>query len=231
VALILHSHPLASYCHKVLIALYEAGTPFEAKLVDLMDPAAREAFLAISPWGKMPVLEDPAAGRTVFETSIIVEYLDRHHPGRARLLPADPDAALEVRLWDRVFDLYVQTPMQAAVSATMRGEPAAVEAATQALRTAYAHVDAHMVEAHRRGRKWAAGEAFSLADCAAAPGLFYAAAVTPFATAYPALGAYFERLAARPSVARTLAEAAPYMHMFPLNERLEPRFRPPGAQA
>lgn len=218
-SLTLYSHPLATFCHKVLIALYEAGTPFEAHFVDLGDPQARAAFLAISPWGKMPVLRDGARDRIVFETSIIVEYLDRHYPGARPLLPADPEARLETRLWDRIFDLYVQAPMQAAVAATMRGRPEPVAEAAAALEQAYEQIERHMA-----GREWAAGGEFSLADCTAAPGLFYAAAVTPFPAQHTALAAYFERLIARPSVARTLAEARPYLHFFPLKDRLAPRF-------
>lgn len=218
-ALILHFHPLASFCHKVLIALYEAGTPFEGRVIDLGDPAARAAFLTLSPWGKMPILRDEANDRTVAETSIIIEYLDRFHPGAQPLLPADPDARLETRLWDRVFDLYVQAPMQAAVAAAMRQQPEAQAEPAVALTSAYEQIERHMA-----GREWAAGDQFSLADCAAAPALFYAAAVTPFPPACAALAGYFERLNARPSVARTLAEARPYLHMFPLKDRLAARF-------
>jgi len=217
--LVLHSHPLSSFCHKVLIALYEAETAFEAQLVDLGDPEGRAAFLKISPWGKMPALVDAAGGRTVFETSIIIEYLDRHHPGARRMLPTDEDARLEVRLWDRVFDNYVQHPMQAAVSATLAGEPERMAPHAAALEASYARIDAHMT-----GRTWAAGDDFSLADCAAAPGLFYAAAVVPFPAEHAALAAYFERLVARPSVARVLREAQPWLRFFPLRDRVAPRF-------
>lgn len=220
-SLILHSHPLSSYCHKVLIALYEAGAPFESRMVDLSDAAGRAAFRAISPWGKMPVLRDEARDRTVWETPIIIEYLDRHYPGAQPLLPPDPDQALEVRLWDRVFDLYVHTPMQAAVSDVIAGAAAPRPLHAEALDTAYAQIEGHMT-----GRTWAAGEAFSLADCAAAPALFYANCVSPFATRFPAVSAYFERLVARPSVARTLVEAQPWFDYFPLRARLETRFLP-----
>jgi len=218
-ALTVHSHPLASFCHKVLIALYETGVPFEARLVDLGDPAARAAFLTISPFGKMPVLVDDARGRTVFETSIIVEYLDRHYPAARPLLPRDPEARLEARLWDRIFDLYVQHPVQAAVGATLRGEPERGAEPAAALIQAYDQIEARMAD-----RQWAAGDDFSLADCAAAPALFYAAAVTPFPAGHAGLAAYFERLMARPSVARVLEEAKPYLRFFPLKDRLAPRF-------
>jgi len=216
-ALILHSHPLASFCHKVLIALYETGVPFEARLVDLGDPAARAEFLKISPWGKMPVLQDDARGRMLFETSIIIEYLDRHYPAARPLLPADAEARLDVRLWDRVFDLYVQQPLQAAVAGVLKGrtEPETVAA----LDVAYQQIERRMA-----GRAWAAGDDFSLADCAAAPALFYANCVSPIAPRFPAVAAYFERLVARPTVARVLVEARPYLRFFPLKDRLEPRF-------
>ena len=218
-ALTLHFHPLSSYCHKVLIALYELDAPFEPKHVDLSTAEGRAAFRALSPWGKMPALHDAARDRTVVETSIIVEYLDRHYPGARPLLPADADAQLEVRLWDRIFDLYVHTPMQAAVAAVLQGEPDRMAPHQAALADAYPKLEAHL-----SGRTWAAGDAFSLADCAATPALFYARALTPFAPEQTALAAYFERLVDRPSVARTLAEAKPWLRMFPLNDRLEARF-------
>ncbi|HEX7885119.1 MAG TPA: glutathione S-transferase family protein [Phenylobacterium sp.] len=218
-ALTLYSHPLASFCHKVLIALYETGTPFEAHFVDLGDDAARAAFLSVAPWGKMPVLRDDSRDRTVFETSIIVEYLDRHYPGPRPLLPTEAEARLEARLWDRMFDLYVQAPMQAAVLATLQGEPERMPQEAAALRAAYRQIETHMAD-----REWAAGSDFSLADCAAAPALFYAAPVAPFQDDHPALAAYFERLLARPSVARTFAEARPWLASYPLKDRLAPRF-------
>lgn len=220
-SLVLHSHPLSSYCHKALIALYELGAPFEARMVDFGDPAGRAAFMAISPWGKMPVLRDDARDRTVFETPVIIEYLDHHYPGPRPLLPPDADQALEVRLWDRIFDLYIHTPMQAAVADVIAGatEPRPLHAET--LDAAYAQVERHMT-----GRTWAAGSDFSLADCAAAPALFYANCVSPFGGRFPAVSAYIERLIARPSVARTLAEAQPWLGYFPLRARLEARFLP-----
>jgi len=218
-ALILHSHPLSSYCHKALIALYEAGTPFEARMVDLGDPAGRAAFLALSPFGKIPALRDEARGRTVYETSIIIEYMDQHYPGAQPLLPADTEERLDVRLWDRVFDLYVQGPMGAAVAGVIAGRTDVDPAAIGSLDAAYEHIERHM-----EGRTWAVGDAFSMADCAAAPALFYARYVSPLASRFPAVAAYFERLVARPSVARVLVEARPYFQYFPLKDRLEPRF-------
>ena len=225
-ALILHSHPLASFCHKVLNALYETGVPFETRLVDLGDPAARAEFLKISPFGKMPVLRDEARDRTVFETSIIIEYLDRHYPAARPLLPVEPEARLDTRLWDRVFDLYVQQPLQAAVAGILAGRTEPEPQTVTALEAAYHHIEAHMT-----GRTWAVGDDFSLADCAASPALFYANCVSPIAPRFPAVAAYFERLIARPSVARVLVEARPYLQYFPLKHRLEPRFLGEGAQA
>jgi glutathione S-transferase len=222
-ALVLHFHPLSSYCHKVLIALYEAGTPFKGQIVDLGDPDARAAFLALWPTGKIPLLRDEERARTVPETSIMIEYLDQHYPGPRPLLPADPDARLEARLWDRLFDAYVMTPMQAIVADRLRpaGEhdPRAVEGAHATLAMAYAMIDRHMGE-----RTWAAGETFSLADCAAAPSLFYASTLAPFAPSHANLAAYFERLVARPSVARTYAEARPYFQHYPFKDAIPRRF-------
>lgn len=210
-ALRLHSHPLASYCWKVLIALYETEAPFEPVMVDLGDPEARAAFLKLSPMGKMPALED--GGRVVLETSIIIEYLDRHHPGARPLLPQGNDA-LEARFWDRFFDLYVQEPMQKIVADKLRPEggkdPLGVEQARASLAVAYG-----VIEARMSGRTWVAGEDFSMADCAAAPGLFYANLVQPLGEEFPITAAYLQRLRDRPSFARVVDEAQPYFHMFP----------------
>lgn len=222
-ALTLYMHPLASFCHKVLIALYENGTPFNAQNVDLADYRQSADHLARWPVGKIPVLHDAAADRVVAETSIIIEYLDQHHAGPAPMLPADPAARLDARLWDRFFDLYVSVPMQKIVLDRIRpegqGDAYGVAEARAALDTAYGMVDAHMT-----GRQWAAGDAFGIAECAAAPGLFFASIVHPFAPEHTALAAYFERLIERPSVARVLAEARPWLTMFPYREAVPPRF-------
>ncbi len=221
--LTLHMHPLASFCHKVLIALYENGTPFEPHLLDLGNPDQKAAFLDIWPVGKMPILRDEARGETVPETSIIIEYLDRHYPGSVPLLPADEAQRLDARLWDRFFDLYVHAPMQAIV---LRGrivmtprDPCGVANAEATLATAYG-----MIERRMAGRSWAAGEAFSIADCAAAPALFYSGIVAPFPPAHRNLAAYFERLLERSSFARVLKEARPYFGMFPYREKMPARF-------
>ena len=212
--LTLHYHPLASFCWKVLIALYETGIPFEAKVVDLGDAPARAAFQALWPLAKMPVLEDRARGEVIPETSIIIEYLERHYPGAAPLIPRDPELALKARLRDRILDTYVQGPMQAIVGDRLRPEsardPYGVGQARAQLAAACGIVEGWMADGG-----WALGDAFSLADCAAAPALFYADKVAPLGEAFPHTRAYLERLTARPSFARVLAEAEPYFAMFP----------------
>ncbi|WP_088342965.1 MULTISPECIES: glutathione S-transferase family protein [Rhodomicrobium] len=211
--LTLYYHPLASYCHKVLIALYENETPFTPHLVDLGDPEARAKFAALWPLAKMPVLRDEAKDRTVPESSIIIEYLEQHYPGPAPLIPADPDLARHARFGDRFFDIYVHTPMQKVVEDRLRPEgrkdPHGVEQAMAALRQAYGMIDRQMAAS-----RWAMGESFSMADCAAAPALFYADKLLPLG-GHPNAAAYFERLRQRPSFARVLREAEPYFAMFP----------------
>jgi len=222
-ALTLYLHPLASFCHKVMIALYETGTPFEAKIVDLMDPREHARYLEVWPAGKIPVLHDGARDRTVPETSIIIEYLDRLYPGGEPLIPRDEEQALEARLWDRFFDLYVQVPMQKIVTDTLRAagenDSRGVADARASLKTAY-----DMAERQLAGKTFAIGERFSIADCAAAPALFYAGIVEAFGAGHVNLSAYFERLVERPSFARVLAEARPYFDMFPYREAIPPRF-------
>ena len=222
-SLTLHSHPLASFCWKVLIALHDTGTPFRAELVDFSDPGSQARLLDLWPVGKMPVLHDAARDRVVPESSIIIEYLDRHYPSARRLLPDDPEARLEVRLWDRFFDLYIHDPMQRIVADRIRPEadrdPYGVTEAERRLDVAYAMADRQAAKA-----PWAAGDTFSLADCAAAPALFYAGIIAPWGEEQRALGAYFERLVARPSVARTLAEAQPFFDYFPYRELMPARF-------
>jgi glutathione S-transferase len=213
-ALTLYMHPLASFCQKVLVALYENGTPFNPVIVNLGDPAEREALARMWPIAKFPVLQDEARARTVAESSIIIEYLALHFPGPAALVPADPDAALQVRMQDRFYDLYVHQQMQKIVTDRLR--PAAqrdalgVEQARAQLSVAY-----DMVEQDMKSKTWSMGEHFTMADCAAAPSLFYANEVQPFGESHPAVGAYFGRLMARPSFARVVAEAKPYFANFP----------------
>ena len=221
--LTLYLHPLASFCHKVLIALYENGAAFEPRIVDFADEEARAGFLDIWPVGKIPVLRDENRDRTVAESSIIIEYVDRHYPGASAMLPDDAEARLDARLWDRFFDLYVHVPMQKIVTDRLRPaderDRRGVVDARATLATAYA-----MIERHMEDRTWAAGERFSIADCAAAPALFYAGILEPFPDGHGNVAAYFERLLERPSFARTLAEARPYFHMFPFRDAMPARF-------
>jgi glutathione S-transferase len=220
-ALTLYYHPLSSYCWKVLIALYENGTPFQARTVNLGNPAERAAYAALWPTAKIPLLVD--GERVVPETSIQIEYLDRHHPGPLRLLPEDADARLEVRLWDRVFDLHVMTPMQRFIAQQLRPE-AERDAATLSGTVDDLGLAYDLIESRVGGRTWAAGEAFSMADCAAAPALFYAAIVRPFSPEHTRLAAYFECLLARPSVWRCIVEARPVFQYYPLRHALPARF-------
>ena len=207
-------HPLASYCQKVLIALYENATPFEPHVVDFSNEASAAAFRKLWPVAKMPVLRDDARDRTIPESSIIIEYLAQHYPGPTELIPADADCALQTRLRDRFYDLYVHEPMQRIVGDRLRPagktDPHGVEAAKAQLRTSYGMIDEEMA-----ARTWAMGDAFTLADCAAAPPLFFANKLMPFGDSHRNLAGYFERLTWRPSFARSLAEAEPYMKFFP----------------
>jgi len=213
-SLTLHFHPLASYCWKALIALYENDIPFMPNLVDLGNPAERAALVKLWGIGKFPVLRDEARNETVPESTIIIEYLDRHYRGRTRFIPDDFDRALQVRLYDRFFDLYVHLPMQKIMIDRMRPDgkqdPQGVEEARAQLRTSYAMIEQKMAKGG-----WAIGEDFGLVDCAAAPPLFYGNMVVPFGDANGNLSAYFERLKARPSVARVMREAEPYFNMVP----------------
>ena len=211
-SLALYGHHFSSYTQKALIALYENATPFELREIDFGSEASASAFRALWPLARMPVLVD--GDRTLVESSIVVEYLALHHPGRERLVPADPDAALEVRRLDRIFDNYVMTPMQKIVGDRLRPEawrdPHGLEEARRLLDTSYAWLERELA-----GKTWAAGEDFSLADCAAAPSLHYADRVHPLGGRFPAVAAYLERLRERPSFARVLKEAEPYAHLFP----------------
>ena len=210
--LTLHEHPFASYCWKALIALGELGLPFEPRLVEDDDDRARLAELW--PMASMPVLVDDASGMIVPQSTAIIEYLDGL--GQPRLVPAEPAEALQARLWDRISDAYVMTPMQKIVGDNLRPEgrrdPHGVEEAHAALERAYAMLDGHLA-----GRVWLAGEAFTLADCAAAPALYYARVVHRWdEERLRDLTRYFDDLVARPSVARVIDEARPYRGVFPL---------------
>ncbi|MEM5429484.1 glutathione S-transferase family protein [Cupriavidus oxalaticus] len=208
----LYAHPFSSYCQKVLIALYENAIPFEFRMLSPDHPEHAAEHARLWPLQRMPVLVD--GPRTVFESSIIIEYLDQHHRGEVRWLPDAPDDALEVRLLDRFFDQYVMTPMQRIVLDYLRppGQRDAygVAEARKLLESAYAWLDARLA-----GREWASGAAFTLADCAAAPSLFYADWVHPVPASCPHVRAYRSRLLARPSFARAVDEARPYRSFFP----------------
>jgi len=216
-SLTLYFHPLSSFCWKALIALYEAGVPFEPKVVDLGDPAQRAAFQAVWPLAKFPVLRDEARGRTEPESTIIIDYLAQYYPAAAVLIPADPDLARQVRLLDRLIDNYIHLPFQQVVNERMRPDdrhdPFGADQARGVIRQGYDLV-APMIAG-----PWAMGESFTLADCAALPALYYADYGVSLA-GWPELAAYLERLKARPSVARVLQEAQPFFKYFPLaNDR------------
>ena len=212
-ALQLYAHPFSSYCQKVLIALYENATPFELRLLVHDDAQVMGELERLWPFKRFPVLVDN--GRPVRESSIIIEYLALHHSGPVRLIPEDPRAALEVRFMDRFFDNYISTPQQKIVLDAIRAEadrdPAGVADARVMLETAYRWLDGVMAE-----REWAVGERFSLADCAAAPFLFYADWSHRIDAAFTHVHAYRRRLLARPSFARAVDEARPYRAFFPL---------------
>ncbi len=209
--LTLYAHPFSSYCQKVLIALWENDVPFSYR--HLEHAGASEERAALWPLGQFPVLVD--AGKTVAESSIIIEHLHLYHPGPVRLLPDDNKAALDVRFMDRFFDNHVMNVMQRPVLAAIKGgadrKAEALAEATIALDKAYGWLEERLT-----GSKWAAGGDFSMADCAAAPSLFYADWVHQIGAGFPRLRDYRARLLARSSVARAVEEARPYRHYFPL---------------
>jgi glutathione S-transferase len=212
-SLLFYGHPFSSYTQKVLIALYENATPFEWRRLPDGSAEDRAEWLRRWPLRKFPLLVD--AGRSVVETSIIIEYLQRHHPGPVQLLPEDPDAALQVRFLDRFFDLHVMDAAQHAVDGALTGDPHkrrdGQARADEKLARAYAWIETELDD-----RTWACGEAFSLADCAAAPALFYADWVSRIPDTCPRLRAYRARLLTRPSFARAVEEARPFRPLFPL---------------
>jgi glutathione S-transferase len=209
--LTLYAHPFSSYCQKVLVALWENDIPFTYR--HLEKPGAAEERASLWPLGRFPVLLDD--GRTVAESSIIIEHLDLYHPGHVRLLPNGREAALEVRFMDRFFDNYVMAAMQKPVFEALRAgggrKEEAMAEARGALDTAYAWLEERLAD-----RTWAAGEDFSMADCAAAPSLFYADWVHQIGSAFPRLRDYRSQLLARPSFARAVEEGRPYRAYFPL---------------
>ncbi|WP_342362639.1 glutathione S-transferase family protein [Terrarubrum flagellatum] len=211
-SLTLYYHPLSSFCQKAVIAFYEADVPFTPYLLD-----SAEAYAEVKrlwPIGKFPIMRDEARDLIVPESTLIIEYIAARFPAAARLAPESPDKARDVRLGDRFYDLYVNMEMQKIVGDRRRPadakDPHGVAESRAKLKTCY-----DMIELGMRSQRWAAGEEFTMADCAAAPALFYANLCEPFGDAHPATAAYYERLKARPSVARTFEEAKPYFHLFP----------------
>jgi glutathione S-transferase len=212
--LTLYYHPLSSFCHKVLIALYENDTPFTPHFVDLQDATAAANFKKIWPVGRFPVLHDSAGDRMVPESSIIIEYLAQHYPGQSKLVPDDPDLARQMRMRDRFFDLYLHVPMQKIITDRLRPEgkndPHGVEEARAMHRTSLG-----MLEQEIGSKTWIMGDTFTMADCAAAPALFYTDMTMPLGDTYKNVAAYLRRLKERPSYARVLKEAEPYFSMVP----------------
>jgi len=212
-ALQLYFHPFSSYCQKALIAFYENGIAFEPQMLEGPDSPAMQQLARLWPMKRFPVLVD--GDQTILEASCIIEYLDLHYPGPVRLIPQAPPAALEVRMLDRFFDNYVSTPQQKVVFDALRPaderDPYGVQQARQMLETAYAWLEQRL-----QGRQWAAGAEFTLADCAAAPFLFYADWTHPIGPAHANVIAYRRRLLQRPSFARAVDEARPYRPFFPL---------------
>jgi glutathione S-transferase len=209
----LYFHPLSSYCQKALVALYENDTPFQGRQIDLSDAAQRAALTKLWPIAKFPVLHDHARDQIVPEASIIVEYLAQHYPGPSKLVPADSDRARQTRMRDRFYDLYVNDQVGKIVTDKFRPEGQhdllGVEAAKARIREAYAMIDQDLAD-----KTWAMGDTFTMADCAAAPALFYANILIPV-EAHRHAASYLGRLMERPSFARAVREAAPYLAMMP----------------
>lgn len=212
-SLALYGHPFSSYTQKVLIALYENGTPFDFRCLGPDTPQHAAEWLRRWPLRRFPLLVD--GERNVVETSVIVEYLQLVHPGPVRLLPADPLAALDVRFFDRFFDLHVMNVVQHAVEGALSGDPVkrqdGIAVSQEKLERAYGWLEGALL-----GKTWAAGVDFTLADCAAAPSLFYADWTHRISEAYPLLRAYRRRLLERPSFARAVDEARSFRPLFPL---------------
>ncbi|PWV99134.1 glutathione S-transferase [Hoeflea marina] len=210
----LYSHPLASYCWKPLIALYDNDIAFETVEVNLGDDASRSAFSAVWPLLKFPVLVDDDRGQTVIGSAAVIDYVDRFAAPPAPMIPADPDLGWQARMWDRLFDDHFQTPMQQMVGDALRSprdrDAFGLGKARDELRAAYP-----VFEERLPADGWCLGEMFTLADCSALPALFWADTVEPFSADHPKLTAYLKRLKARPSAARVLKEAEPFFAWFP----------------
>jgi len=210
---VLYAHPFSSYSQKALTALYENGTDFEYRILDHTDPETLDDFAARWPIKRFPILVD--GDRTIVEATTVIEYLGLHYPGPVKLIPDDPDAAIEVRMLDRFFDNYISTPQQKVVFNAIRQEadrdPYGALEARQMLECSYAWLDRHM-----EGKEWATGDTFTLADCGAGPFLFYADWTHAIDPAFANVHAYRRRLLARPSFARAVDEGRPYRSYFPL---------------
>ena len=214
----LYYHPLSSFCHKALIALYENDVAFEPVFIDLGNAESRARLSSLWPVTKFPVLRDEARKSTVAEATVIIEYLDAHYPGPTKFVPVDADLAWQTRMWDRFYDLYVHVQMQKIVADHLRPADArdtfGVEQAKAMVQKSYVTIDELM-----KGKTWAMGDDYGLVDCAASPALFYANCVMPIDGTMSNLMAYFGRLMSRPSYGRALKEAEPYFHMFPMEPK------------
>ncbi len=219
-SLTLYYHPLSSFCQKVLVALYESGCEFDRRIIDLGNDADRAELGALWPFCKFPVLRDQLRHRDVPESTLIIEYLDHFFKSAQPLIPGNWEDAIEVRQWDRLFDNYVQVPMQKIVSDRIRGAQGDLSRERATLDTAYAMIDHHM-----SSRTWVSGHDFSMADCAAAPALFYASTVQPFPKESGNLSAYLDRLTKRPSFQRVIDEARPYFSLYPFADEIPERYR------
>jgi glutathione S-transferase len=210
----LYFHPLSSFCMKVLTALYEKDLAFEKAVVDFMDPVASASFSKIWPIRQFPVMRDEARGTTIPESSLIIEYLDQHYPGKMQLLPADPELAFRARQLDRFFDLHVQVPMQKIVTDNFRPEGQndtfGVAECKKKLAIAYG-----ILEKELANITWATGDRYTMADCAASPALFYANLSVPLGAEHSNVSRYLDRLMNRPSFARAVEEAKPYFSLRP----------------
>lgn len=213
----LYCHPFSSFCQKTLMAFYEKQAEFTSHVIDLSDARSRAELLALWPYGKFPVLHDTVSGMTMAESAMIIEYVDASSAAGPRLVPADPATSRAVRLWDRILDNYLHVPMQKIVTDRLRppgqGDAFGVAEARNTLAITYRMLDRALTQG-----EWLFGEAFTMADCAAAPPLFQAERVAPFRADHPNLAAYFVRLLARPSFARCLDEARDHRGFFPAAE-------------
>ncbi len=210
----LYYHPLSSYCWKAIIAFYENNTHFEPVLTH--DAESWDRLAELWPIRKFPLLKDDARDAIVAESSIIIEYLSQYYPGEFLPIPADADAALEVRFLDRLFDHYVMDPMASIVGDRIRPQDANKDPFGVAKWQAQLATSYDVLEKRLAGRSWAAGDTFTLADCGAFPSLYYGNRAVPIGDDRPILTSYLNRLQTRPSIARVFKEAEPYLHMFPI---------------